>query len=183
MLEPNDQRMIEELNCDDAPDLAPEQPKVEQIQVEPEQEKTDHAAEAAQWKSRYLRLAADFDNHRKRSAREVDDRVRQKTQRMVRDWLEVLDSVERALIHAPESSGPWYEGTLGIHRLLLDVLGRYGVEQVPALGKPFDPKVQEAVGVIMDPSRPSGSVAVVQTSGFKSADGRVVRPAQVLVVK
>jgi molecular chaperone GrpE len=141
-------------------------------------------AEAASLKDRYLRLSADFDNSRKRSAREVEDRVARQRDKMVRDWLEVLDSVERALAHAPERSGPWYEGTVGIHRLLVDVLSRHGVEAFAASGEPFDPKIHEAIGMIEDPDQASGSVAHVQTTGFRSsADDRIIRPAQVIVVK
>jgi molecular chaperone GrpE len=150
----------------------------------PTERELELAAEVADWKDRCLRLSADFDNSRKRSAREVEDRVTRQRDKMVRDWLEVLDSVERALAHAPERSGAWFEGTQGIHRLLVEVLGRHGVEALAADGVNFDPKIHEAIGMIEDPNRDSGAVAHVQTTGFKSsADGRIIRPAQVIVVK
>lgn len=156
----------------------------ELLEQAPEDKGSGIAEEIEAWKDRYTRLAADYDNSRKRSAREVEAQVRRERERMIQDWIGVVDSVERALTHAPEKSGPWYEGTLGIHRLMLDLLARYGVEPIGAVDEPFDPRFHEALGVIEDPSRRSGAVAHVQSAGFKATvDGRVIKPAQVLVVK
>ncbi len=141
-------------------------------------------AEAAMWKDRFVRLSADFDNSRKRSAREVEVQVRQQRERMISDWLRVVDGAERGLAQATERSGPWYEGALSLHKLMLDVLTRYGVEPIKAEGELFDPRFHEAIGMIPDPEKASGTVAFVQAMGFKSADdGRIIRPAQVIVVQ
>lgn len=140
--------------------------------------------ELAQVKERYTRLRADLDNIQKRSRREVAEQVQRDKARMVRDWLEVVDGAERALSAAAEDdSDPWVVGTRGLHRLMLDVLRRHGVESIAPLDEPFDPNLHEALGAVPDEARPSGTVAYVQLTGYRHINGPVIRPAQVLVVQ
>ena len=106
------------------------------------------AQEAA---DRYLddlrRLAAEYENYRKRVARDREDLVQRSTQRVVEALLPVLDSFDQAFAHEAQSPGEeqLLSGVRGTFHQLMDVLGREGLEAVPGLGEPFDPNVHEAV--------------------------------------
>ena len=133
------------------------------------------AAEVEQLNDRYLRATADLDNYRKRSERELERRVRESREALLRDWLEALDSVERALAMQPEDSGL---------RAVLDqmeaILARHGVQRVGEAGERFDPERHEAVAVQPSDAVPEHTVLEVMRSGF-ALDDRVLRPAQVVV--
>ncbi len=123
------------------------------------------------------RIAAEFENFRKRSVRERDEIVRRSSQRLVEALLPVLDSFDSAFTH--EASTPaeesMLEGMQSTHQQLLDVLAGEGLEIVGTVGEPFDPNVHEAV-------TGGGSGHLVVTSemrrGYTLGD-RVIRPAMV----
>ena len=131
----------------------------------------------AQLEDRYKRALADLDNYRKRAAREVERRAVEMRDALLRDWLEVLDSVERALRMHPD--GPLYEGLRAVLDQIEATLARHGVERIGAAGERFDPERHEAIE-----ARPSEledrTVIEIARSGF-AVDGRVLRPAQVVV--
>ena len=125
------------------------------------------------------RVAADFENYRKRAARERDDLVTRATQRLVEALLPVLDSLDNALGH--EAGTPGEEAMLGgmrgTRQQLLDVLAKEGLEIVPGAGEPFDPAVHEAV-------MGGGDGDLVVTGEMRRGyllSGRVIRPAMVMV--
>ena len=128
---------------------------------------------------RYKRTLADLDNYRKRSAREVDQRVAESRESLVRDWLTAVDSVERALNMAAADDS-LLEGLRGVLEQMEAVLERQGVSRLGAVGEPFDPERHEAVGVVEVADVPEHTVVDVTRSGFALGD-RVLRPAQVLV--
>jgi molecular chaperone GrpE len=134
-----------------------------------------HDAELEELRDRYLRAVADLDNYRKRSERDVERRVRESREALLRDWLEALDSVERALTMQPEDPGL---------RAVLDqmeaILARHGVQRVGEAGERFDPERHEAVAVQASEATPEQTVLEVMRSGF-ALDDRVLRPAQVVV--
>jgi molecular chaperone GrpE len=125
------------------------------------------------------RLAAEFDNFRKRAAREQGDLVTRASERLVKELLPVLDDLERALVAAGDhEEAKLEEGVRLVHRELGDVLSRQGLEEIDAEGQ-FDPHVHEAL--LAQPSdAPEGTVVEVIQKGYRLGD-RVLRPARVVV--
>jgi molecular chaperone GrpE len=138
----------------------------------------DLRAALAAMEDRYKRALADLENYRKRSARELERRVSECREAVIRDWLEVVDSVERALRMDPDGTGS--DGLRAVLDQMEAVLRREGVHRIGAAGEPFDPQRFEAVGVRDTSEVPDRTVVEVVRSGF-GADGHVLRPAQVIV--
>ena len=132
-------------------------------------------AEVGQLEDRYKRALADLDNYRKRSERETERRVQEARAGLVRDWLEALDSVERALRMEPKDPG--LEAVLA---QMEAILAREGVTRLGANGEQFDPERHEAVGVHSSEQVPDRTIVEVTRSGFAVGD-RVLRPAHVVV--
>jgi molecular chaperone GrpE len=147
---------------------------------EPQQEQqpsvADLQARNAELEDRNLRARADLDNYRKRSAREVERRVSEEREAVLLDWLEAVDSVERALRMTPEA-----EGLQAVLEQMEAILAREGVAREGAPGEPFDPERHEAIGV-RDGGGQTPTIADVARSGFTISD-RVLRPAQVIVTR
>jgi molecular chaperone GrpE len=128
---------------------------------------------------RWKRAAADFDNFRKRAARERDEYVTLANERLVKELLPILDDLERALAAVGEhEEATVEEGVRLVHRSLASLLQRNGVEEISTEGQ-FDPHVHEAL--LSQPSEAEeGSVIDVVQKGYKLGD-RVVRPARVVI--
>jgi molecular chaperone GrpE len=127
---------------------------------------------------RYVRALADLENYRKRSGRETERRVADSQEALLRDWLEAVDSVERALQMDPD--GPLLEGLRAVLDQMEAILARQGVQRVGVAGERFDPEHHEAVGVKDTEEMPDRTVLEVARSGFALGD-RMLRPAQVIV--
>jgi molecular chaperone GrpE len=125
------------------------------------------------------RLAADFENYRKRVARDQESLVARAHERLVKELLPVLDDLERALAAAEEhEEAKLEEGVRLVHRELAAALHREGLAEIETNGH-FDPHVHEAL--LSQPSDvEEGSVLEVVQKGYKLGD-RVVRPARVVV--
>jgi molecular chaperone GrpE len=132
----------------------------------------------AEMEDRLKRALADLDNYRKRSAREVDRRVGESREAMLRDWLEAVDSIERALRMDP--GGPAAAGLRAVLEQMESILARYGVTRTGGEGEPFDPERHEAISVRETDEAPDRTVLDVARSGYALGD-RVLRPAQVVV--
>src|SRR3954464_15946667 len=134
---------------------------------------------AAALEDRLLRLAADFDNYKKRAARERQEYVTHANERLVKGLLPILDDLERALTAAAEHEEAALEEGVGlVHRSLASLLERQGLEPISTEGK-FDPHVHEAL--LSQPSEADeGSVIDVVQKGYTLGD-RVVRPARVVI--
>ncbi len=128
---------------------------------------------------RWKRAAADFDNYKKRAAREREQYVTLANERLVKDLLPILDDLERALAAVGEhQEAAVEEGVRLVHRALATLLERNGVKEIDADGK-FDPHVHEAL--LSQPSNAEeGSVIDVVQKGYTLGD-RVVRPARVVI--
>ena len=128
---------------------------------------------------RLLRLAADFDNYKKRVARERDELAALSNERLVKELLPILDDLERALVAASEHEEVRLEeGVRLVHRSLATLLERNGVKEISTDGA-FDPHVHEAL--LAQPSdAEEGSVIDVVQKGYTLGD-RVVRPARVVI--
>jgi molecular chaperone GrpE len=147
-----------------------EQPQeIEQVEEQQPEEKDD----------RLLRLAADFENYKKRAARERQEYVALANERLIGELLPILDDLERALAAAEEhQEAQLEEGVRLVHRSLAGLLERHGVTPISTDGK-FDPHVHEAL--LSQPSEAEeGSVLDVVQKGYKLGE-RVVRPARVVV--
>jgi molecular chaperone GrpE len=137
-------------------------------------------AELAEMEQRYLRATADLENYRKRASREVERRVTEREEEMLGEWLNVLDSVERAL--AASAGNPASEGFRAVLAQMEAILGRHGVSRVGEVGERFDPERHEALAVRPADGAADRTVLEVARSGF-TVDDRVLRPAQVVVAR
>jgi molecular chaperone GrpE len=128
---------------------------------------------------RLLRLAADFDNYKKRVTREREELMTLANERLVKELLPVLDDLERALVAAAEhEEARLEEGVRLVHRALESLLERNGVKEIDTAGA-FDPHRHEAL--LAQPSEAAeGSVIDVVQKGYTLGD-RVIRPARVVV--
>jgi molecular chaperone GrpE len=142
--------------------------------------RTELTDELARIEDRYKRALADLDNYRKRATRESDRRVTEARQSALDDWLQVVDSVERAI--QLEREGPCYEGLRAVLAQIDSVLDRQGAQRIGAPGDRFDPQRHEAVAVRATGDLPDRTIVEVQRSGFAQGD-RVIRPAQVVVAR
>lgn len=131
------------------------------------------------YKNRYIRAVADFDNFRKRTEREKADFSRYATASVLRDILPVFDNFDRALDHAEEGDD-FHKGVLLIYKQLFDVLQRHGLKPIDQEGVPFDPNIHEAVVRDEDPSVPNQTVVAILQKGYNLHD-RLLRPALVKV--
>src|SRR5487761_1088408 len=126
---------------------------------------------------RLLRLAADFENYKKRAARERQEYVSFANERLLKELLPILDDLERALNSAEQHE----EGVRLVHRSLASLLERQGVMEISTEGK-FDPHVHEALLAQPSEEAEHGDVLDVIQKGYKIGD-RVVRPARVIVAE
>lgn len=132
-----------------------------------------------EYRDRYLRTLADFENYRKRSDREKQDFFKHALGGVLRDILPVLDNFDRALEHAEEGD-EFHKGTLLIYKQLYDVLQRHGLRPIEESGVHFDPNIHEAVVREEDSSVPSHTVTSILQKGYFLHD-RLLRPALVKV--
>jgi molecular chaperone GrpE len=146
-------------------------------------------AEKADLTERLVRLAADMDNLRKRSEREVTDARKYAVARFAADMLVVGDNLRRTLEAVPaeqretdEALRSLMEGVELTERELDRLLGRHGVARIKALGEKFDPNRHQAMFEVPDPSNPPGTVVQVVQEGYEIGD-RVLRAAMVGVSK
>ena len=129
---------------------------------------------------RLLRLAADFDNYKKRTARERQEYVTLANERLLSELLPILDDLERALAAVAEhEEASVEEGVRLVHRSLVSVLERHGLKEIDTSGK-FDPHVHEALLAQPVEEAEEGAVVDVVQKGYAIGD-RVVRPARVIV--
>jgi molecular chaperone GrpE len=160
----------EEVRNDEAVEQA--EPSVEERLAEAEAKAEEHLDDLK-------RLAAEFDNYRKRTARDQQALVARAAERLVKELLPVLDDLERALVAADEHEEAKLEdGVRLVHRSLADALRREGLDEIATEG-PFDPHVHEAL--LSQPSEADeGTVIEVLQKGYRLGD-RVLRPARVVV--
>ena len=156
----------------------------EQTQEQPQDEALDVDALIAE-RDEYLdhlrRVAADFENYRKRTARDQESLVARAAERLVRELLPVLDDLERALEAAEEhEEAKLEEGVRLVHRRLEEALRKEGLEEVPTEGR-FDPHLHEAL-LAQPAEAESGTILEVLQKGYRLGD-RVVRPARVMVAE
>lgn len=153
----------------------------EAAQPEEEDELAKAKAEAADARDSYLRLKAEWDNFRKRTAAERESERVRASEKLVKDLIPVIDDLERALDHAKQTGegGSLTEGVEAVTTKFLQILAKSKVEQIEAVGEPFDPNKHQAVGTQPDDSVPEETVVAVYQKGYQMGD-RVLRPAMVV---
>jgi molecular chaperone GrpE len=139
----------------------------------------DDAGALQAMREKYLRALADYDNYRKRVERERAETSRSATAEPLRAFLGVVDNLTRAL-GAGGSADDLRAGVQMILRQTEDLLKRFGVEAVPAVGEPFDPALHEAVVRFEDPGIDQPTVTEEFQRGYRY-HGRLLRPAMVKV--
>jgi len=147
------------------------------------QELEQAQAEATKLREQLLRTAADFDNFRKRTRRDIEDAQRKSVERALLEVLPVSDNLERA-VQAAQQGGDTasvIEGVTMVLRFFEDALARLGVERVQSIGQPFDPGVHEAVQQVESEQSP-GTVVTEMTPGYR-LNGKLLRPAMVAVAR
>ncbi|MFO1475886.1 MAG: nucleotide exchange factor GrpE [Verrucomicrobiota bacterium] len=164
----------------DAPSVTPEP----QAATAPELEA--QAAKAAEYWERLLRTTADFDNFKKRAARERQDAVKYANEGLMEKLMPVLDHLEMALNAAQagtaETAQSLKAGVLMVQQQLKAALAESGLEEIDATGQMFDPNRHEAISQQEHPDAPEGQVLQQLRKGYKLRD-RLLRPASVIVAK
>ena len=175
----------EELISSELPAEAPEEEESppEPTEPEPEPEPEDPAAVLQRERDEYLALAqrtqADFENWRKRSARDAAAASQRAKSGLVTELLPVVDNLERALDSGDGGDG-LADGVKLVHSELVSVLARNGVVPFDPAGEKFDPAVHEAISMRPDEEADSGVVLDVVEKGYRLGDS-VLRPARVVV--
>lgn len=140
-------------------------------------------AEIAKLRDQLLRTAADFDNYRKRARRDVEDAQKKGSEELLRAMLPVFDNLERAVLHAEQSTDAKAiaEGVKMVLKQFTDSIGRVGIKRIGGIGQPFDPLVHEAIQQI-ESDEPAGTVVAEVQPGYSFGD-RLVRAAMVVVAR
>ena len=171
-----DDRTVDESHVSGpGPETVPEEPV----------EQPDPLAEVTRERDEYLdalqRLKAEFDNYRKRTARDQLQLTARANERLAKELLPVLDDLERALAAAEEhEEAQLEEGVRLVHRSLVDALQKEGLVEIETDGL-FDPNVHEALLSQPDDEKESGAILDVLQKGYRIGD-KVLRPARVIVV-
>ena len=164
----------------------PAAPAPETLSSEAIEQLKSRAAKADEHWERLLRTTADFDNFKKRAAREKQDAIKYAAESLIGKVIPVLDNFEMALAAAQNSSADGLkslqDGVAMIHSQLRSVLTDSGLEEVDASGKPFDPNLHEAVSQQESADVPEGHVLQQLRKGYKLRE-RLLRPATVIVAK
>jgi molecular chaperone GrpE len=141
-------------------------------------------AEAVRMKDAWLRSAADFDNFRKRTRRELEDARRNGREDLLKTLLPVFDNLERAIQSALRTAEvkAVSDGLSMVQRQFVDALGREGVTRVPTVGSSFDPSVHEAIQQVETDEHAPGTVIAEVQPGYMQGP-RLMRAAMVVVAK
>lgn len=132
----------------------------------------------------YLRTMADMDNLRKRTQRDKEELAKFANESLLRDILPVIDNLERAVEHAEqaESNDGLFEGVQMTLNQFSQLLDKFGVEPVDAIGQPFDPAYHQAMGQMESEEHPVNAVVQQMQKGYQ-LNKRLLRPAFVMLAK
>ncbi|MGI5868800.1 MAG: nucleotide exchange factor GrpE [Kiritimatiellia bacterium] len=146
--------------------------------------KSSAESEEARLRDRLLRLQADFDNYRKRIARDHVDMVKRANEDLVESLLPVLDHFAHAEASVEKEAradiAPYLEGFRLVRNELARVLESFGVQPIAALGLPFDANLHDALSLMPSEEAEPGTVLFETRKGY-TLNGRVLRPSQVIV--
>ena len=167
---------------EDSEDSSVEESNEEDLQEE--DQKSAEVLEIANLKDQLLRSAAEFENLKRRTVRDVENAHKFGTEKLISDLFPVIDSLEKAIETAQDVEGAEAiaEGVELSLKLFMDSLSRNGLSTVDPLGMPFDPSLHEALAVVPNENAEPNSVMEVIQKGF-TLNERLVRAAKVVVVK
>jgi len=134
--------------------------------------------ELEEYKQSLLQIRADFENYKKRSARQFEEAGESAKCELLKRLLPIVDNFERALSF---DDNPYAQGMQMIHRQLVDFLQKEGVERMETLGKEFNPELHEAIGWVE--SEDKDGVIVEEILAGYTYKGKLLRPAKVKVAK
>jgi len=134
------------------------------------------------WKDRYMRLLADFENYKRHAEAQREQLSGIGKAKVLEDVFPLVEHMERAIRAARDANDRTgiLEGVEMVYRELLNVLEKHGVERVETVGRRFDPQIHEAVAVSPYPEGPAGTIVEEVRAGFLK-DGKLLRPASVVV--
>lgn len=133
--------------------------------------------------ARYQRLAADFENYKRRTRQELADRTQYANEELLRKLLPILDNFRRALDHTPpDVDSQWLEGIKLVARQFEAALAAQGLTTIPALGEKFDPSQHEAIASQVTDEQEEGTIVEEMQPGYRLHD-RVLRPTLVKVAQ
>jgi len=138
--------------------------------------------ESEENRDRWLRSVAELENFKKRSLQERSKLLKYKDEDLLRELLPVVDNLERALSNSPKDDmeNPLTQGVQMVLRMFAEALKKYGVTEIEALGKSFDPQFHEAIAQEPSANGPSNLVTRELEKGYMYKD-RLLRPAKVIV--
>ena len=136
------------------------------------------------FQDKYLRLAAEFENYKRRAQRDQSDSIRFGNESLLKNLLPIIDNLERAIQCAKDAgtSGPLLEGVELTHKQFLETVGKVGVRQVSTTGHSFDPAIHQAVTQVESENVEPNTVIEEFQKGYLLHD-RILRPAMVSVAK
>lgn len=146
----------------------------------PEQRIAGLESEKAEIKERMLRIAAEFDNYKKRARKEQSEQEAKARETVLRDFLEVIDNLERALAATASDAKAVQDGVDLVLRLFKKKLERHSVTVIEAKGRPFDPRFHDAISQIPSPDVAPGTVVQEMQRGYLIGD-RLLRASSVVV--
>ena len=180
-LQEKEEMTAEEQPVEDVTDTEAESADVAVEDVPAEEDRTSELEAQLQEKNdRILRLQADFENFRRRTAKEKEELAAVITQNILTDFLPLLDNFERAMAVEQSDVEAFQKGVEMIFTQLREVMEKHGLENIEAEGAPFDPNVHQAVMRVENPDVEDGTITQVLQKGYQ-AKGRVIRPAMVQV--
>lgn len=170
----------EEIQEDDNKDIQ----EINEEEVQADEETNGYKEQYEDLNNKYIRLAADFDNFRKRTLQEKQDLSKYACAEVLKKLTSVLDTFDRAQEHLKEIEDcKVVKDSYDVaYKQLLDTLNKIGMEEIDCLGKPFNPNEHEAITQIPTDEYEPDSIAYVAQKGYKIAD-KVIRPALVGVAK
>ncbi len=149
--------------------LSPEQQAQEELQI---------------YQDKYVRLAAEFENYKKRAQRDQNDSIRYANESLLKKLLSTIDNLERAIQSGKDAgtTGPLLEGIELTHKQILETVEKLGVRQVSSAGGVFDPNIHQAVAQVESDTAEPNTVVEEFQKGYFLHD-RILRPAMVTVAK
>jgi molecular chaperone GrpE len=159
----------EGLDIDSADAQSPEQRAQEELQI---------------FQDKYMRLAAEFENYKRRAQRDQSDAIRYANESLLKNLLPTLDNLERAIKSGTDAgaSGALIEGVELTHKQFLETIEKLGVRQVTSTGAEFDPNIHQAVAQVESETAAPNTVVEEFQKGYFLHD-RILRPAMVTVAK
>ena len=136
--------------------------------------------ECASLRDQLLRARAEFDNYRKRTAREVERIRKTAAESLIHELLSAVDNLELGLKHSAKEGDPLTGGVRLVHKQIMDTLERNGLEKIDAVGRKFDPNIHEAVAQMPSDTVPADHVIEEFQRGYRLG-GQILRPSKVAV--